>query len=246
VSASISQTPSYRQGKGKKFVQDLVRRQVEVHKEEGVDIIIVEYFQYCEEICWCVEAVKELGMPVAATMCIGPEGDVTGVSAGDCAVAMARAGADLVGANCHYDPYVSLNTMQLMRDGLKEAGLKVHLMCQPLGFMTADLRSAKGYSELPEYPLSMETRSCNRFDFAIFARAAYELGVRYIGGCCGTESVHIRAMAEELAAERGRHPLTHQKQPKLELSGYEPIRVRSSEEYWRSLKPSSGRVALSS
>ena len=35
-----------------------------------------------------------------------------------------------------------------------------------------------------------------------YARKAYELGVRYIGGCCGTEPYHIRAMAEELSAER--------------------------------------------
>ena len=30
-----------------------------------------------------------------------------------------------------------------------------------------------------------------------------ELGVRVIGGCCGFESHHIKAMAEELAEERG-------------------------------------------
>ena len=36
-----------------------------------------------------------------------------------------------------------------------------------------------------------------------FAREAYDLGVRYIGGCCGFEPYHIRAVAEELEAERG-------------------------------------------
>jgi methionine synthase I (cobalamin-dependent) len=34
-----------------------------------------------------------------------------------------------------------------------------------------------------------------------FAREAYNLGVRYIGGCFGFEPYHIRAVAEEL--ERG-------------------------------------------
>ncbi len=37
----------------------------------------------------------------------------------------------------------------------------------------------------------------------MYAREAYNLGVRYIGGCCGVEPYHIRAMAEELSAERG-------------------------------------------
>ena len=31
-----------------------------------------------------------------------------------------------------------------------------------------------------------------------FARDAYELGIRYIGGCCGFEPYHIRAVAEEV------------------------------------------------
>ena len=39
-----------------------------------------------------------------------------------------------------------------------------------------------------------------------FARDAYELGVRYIGGCCGFQPYHIRAVAEELAEERGKLP----------------------------------------
>ena len=30
--------------------------------------------------------------------------------------------------------------------------------------------------------------------------------MRVLGGCCGVESYHIRAMAEELAVERGRLP----------------------------------------
>lgn len=36
-----------------------------------------------------------------------------------------------------------------------------------------------------------------------YAREAYELGIRYIGGCCGFEPYHLRAIAEELRVERG-------------------------------------------
>ena len=39
-----------------------------------------------------------------------------------------------------------------------------------------------------------------------FARESYELGVRYIGGCCGFQAYHIRAVAEELAEERNALP----------------------------------------
>ena len=47
-----------------------------------------------------------------------------------------------------------------------------------------------------------EPRVLTRFEMQNYARQAYELGVRYIGGCCGTEPYHIRAISEELAAER--------------------------------------------
>jgi hypothetical protein len=46
-----------------------------------------------EEIVWGIEACKEFGLPIAATMTIGVEGDHAGVSAADCAVKMAQAGA---------------------------------------------------------------------------------------------------------------------------------------------------------
>ena len=37
-----------------------------------------------------------------------------------------------------------------------------------------------------------------RWDVHKFARQAYDVGVRYIGGCCGFEPYHIRAVAEEV------------------------------------------------
>ena len=37
-----------------------------------------------------------------------------------------------------------------------------------------------------------------RFDCRRYAREAYDLGVRYIGGCCGFEPYHIREIAEEV------------------------------------------------
>ncbi len=44
-----------------------------------------------------------------------------------------------------------------------------------------------------------------------FARDAYDMGIRYIGGCCGFEPYHIRAVAEELAVERKCQPEASEK-----------------------------------
>ena len=52
----------------------------------------------------------------------------------------------------------------------------------------------------------MEPRLISRWEVAHFVREAYDLGVRVLGGCCGFEPYHIRAMAEELEEERGGFP----------------------------------------
>lgn len=44
-----------------------------------------------------------------------------------------------------------------------------------------------------------------------YAREAYDAGIRYIGGCCGFEPYHIRALSEELEHERGFLPAGSEK-----------------------------------
>ena len=100
---------------------------------------------------WAIEVCKEGKMPICSTMCIGPEGDMHGVSAGDCAIRMAKAGADVVGVNCHFGPYEIIDTMKCMKKGLDDAGLKVFLMSQPLAYVTPDAKK-QGFIDLPEFP----------------------------------------------------------------------------------------------
>ena len=50
---------------------------------------------YVEELEWCIEQGKKSGLPIVASMCIGPEGDENGISTSECAIRMARAGADV-------------------------------------------------------------------------------------------------------------------------------------------------------
>ncbi len=100
---------------------------------------------------WAIEMALEYDLPVAATMCIGPQGDGDGVTAGECAVRMARAGAKILGVNCLFDPYITLETMALMKKSLDEEGLKPHLMCQPLGYRTPDA-GRYGWIDIREFP----------------------------------------------------------------------------------------------
>jgi len=244
VAGGVAQTPTYLSGKGKEACQKEFNKQLEVFIKKDVDFLIAEYYEHVEEAEWAVEVCKATGKPTAASLCIGPAGDVHGVSAGDCAVRLAKAGADIVGVNCHFGPKESLETMKLMKAGLDAAGLKCYLMVQPLGYHTPDA-GVQGFIDLPEFPFGLEPRICTRWDMHRFAREAYDMGIRFIGGCCGFESYHIRAVAEELSEERNKLPLSSYKHGMwgdgLKLHTKPWVRARARREYWEKLKPASGR-----
>lgn len=60
-------------------------------------------------------------------------------------------------------------------------------------------------------PSGLEPRILTRWDMHKYAREAYNAGIRFIGGCCGFEPYHIRALAEELGPERGCLPAGSEK-----------------------------------
>ena len=238
--------------------------------ENDIDMILCEYFRNIEEMEWAIELVKKTtDKPCGATMCVGPNGDVDGVSLGECAVRMAKAGADLIGLNCLFGPFVMLDCMKVMKEALDKEGLKPHLMCQPLGYRVPDAGHF-GWINIPEFPYALEPRQITRIEAARYARAAYEMGIRYIGGCCGFEPYHIRAMAEELMSERGFLPEASNKSefargmfmakkriegnPKDYTGKYETFKnltfstfstfmghFRDTMEYWINLVPCTGR-----
>merc|ERR550519_1423196 len=244
VAGGLSETPSFLSGKPKAAVQDEFRTQVKVFMDNKVDFLIAEYFEYIEEMEWAIEVCKSSGLPVVASMCIGPEGDCKGVSCGECAVRMAKAGADVVGINCHFDPFVTLEGLKLMKAALDEKNIKVHMIAQPLAFHTPDAKR-QGFIDLPEFPFGLEPRICTRWDMHRYAREAYDLGVRYIGGCCGFEPYHIRAVSEELGQERGKMPAGHEKHDMwgggLKMHTKPWVRARARKDYWEKIQPASGR-----
>lgn len=244
VAGGVSQTPSFLSGKSVADIKQEFRNQVEVFVAEGMDFLIAEYFEHVAEIELAIQVCKETKLPVMATMCIGPTGDLHGVSAGDCAVRMVKAGADVVGINCHFDPFTCLETIRKMKEGLEKAGLKAHFACQPLAYHTPDC-GPQGFIDLPEFPFALEPRILSRWDMHRYAREAYELGVRYIGGCCGFEPYHTRALAEELADVRGKSPAGSAKHAPwgacLAMHTKPWVRSRANKDFWVKLQPASGR-----
>ncbi|XP_006814179.1 betaine--homocysteine S-methyltransferase 1-like [Saccoglossus kowalevskii] len=246
VCGGISPTPGYIKGIGKEAVQKEFDKQCEVFIEKDVDFLLAEFFGHVEELEWGMEVLKKYEKPVAATMRISTIGDMNGVSTAECAIRMAKSGADVVGINCLFDPENCIKTMKVMKSALNEAGLNPFLMAQPVGFHTHEANEhIDGYMALPEFPFALESRIITRAEAHKFAREAYELGIRYIGGCCGFEPYHIRAIAEELAEERGFRPPGHDKNSlwgkDIAQTNYKIMVHRVTKEYWMNLNPGTGR-----
>ncbi|XP_072174815.1 betaine--homocysteine S-methyltransferase 1-like [Diadema setosum] len=249
VAGSLSPVTIYQDGAGKERVQEAFKKQLDIFQERGVDFLLGEFFGYVEEAEWAVEVMVSSGLPVACMMKMTVIGDTSGVKPDEVAVRLAKAGADVIGVNCCFDPRTALETIAVMKEGLERAGLKKHLMVQPVGYHTQEIKyDPIGYSNLPEFPFAMEPRALTRIDARQFARRAYELGVTYIGGCCGFEPYHIRAIAEELTEERGR-PIPGADKSYPDYSGlkkcfYESQRARGNQEYWNKLVPAVGRKEI--
>merc|ERR1711974_424850 len=149
VAGGITQTGTFNLGSSvKSKVQSELRKALEVLILNKVDLIICEYFRNILEMEWAIEVALEYGIPVAATMCIGPVGDESGVGVGECAVRMAKAGALLVGVNCLFDPFICLEVLKTMKVALDAFELTPYLMAQPLGYRVPDGAALVGLRSL--------------------------------------------------------------------------------------------------
>jgi len=200
VTASLTATPVFEGGATTEEVIEAYRQQLVPFLEEKVDFIMCEWLFDIREMESAIKAAKETGLPVVGCMTIGTHGDSQGVSVEECALRMARAGADVVGTNCAVGPKNCLQTVHRMRLALEEADLHPYLIAQPIGLKTP--KTGESMMEAPQWPIACEPVTISRWEAHLFAREAYEEGIRYIGGCCFFRSYHIRAMSEELIPER--------------------------------------------
>jgi betaine-homocysteine S-methyltransferase len=82
------------------------------------------------------------------------------------------------------------------------SSVDVAVAAQPVPYRTSAATPA--FEELTAddgghlFPIRLERFQCDRFEMADFARRARDIGVNYIGICCGAGPHHVRAMAEAL------------------------------------------------
>ena len=194
VAGNISLTWMYEPGSPS--AADRVRKtfdeQLAVQVDEGVDFIIGETFSWLGEALIAVERAKKTGLPAMVTICFENKDETAeGKSAADAAKTLFDAGADIVGMNCLRPPQHILGPMEQMRKAVSG-----YLACQPVAYRTP--KDKPDFTSLPEFPYALDPLQLTRKDMADYAVNARDLGINFIGACCGTVAMHIREMARVL------------------------------------------------
>jgi betaine-homocysteine S-methyltransferase len=181
--------------------------------EEGVDFVIAETNDYLGEALIGLEVCQELGLPALITFAsVQDAGTYDGYDYVEACRILADRGAAVVGLNCSRGPQTMLPLLRMIR-----AAVDVPVAAQPVPYRTT--RDTPAFEALAAgdgahaFPIALEPFQCTRFEMADFAVEARDIGVDYIGICCGGGPHHVRAMAEAL----GRQTPASRYSPAIEL-----------------------------
>lgn len=216
VGASIGPTGQFVEPVGEVSFDDMkaaFREQAQALISAGVDLISLETFLDVKECRAAVIAIREVSnsIPVIAMMTFDDNGrSVLGTPPEAAAITLAAAGADLVGSNCGlgvdgiHDILTRMRTVtDLPLISQANAGLPLLV---------------NGVTVFPGTPQEMTD----------YHDRLIALGVRVIGGCCGTTPGHIRAMKDALAQRQ---------QPWRECTHLQGVTLLSSRGGWTVVGP---------
>jgi len=162
-------------------IAEIFKEQALALEERGVDLFILETFSDIEELLGAIDAIRSFSsLPIIAELTYSEEGTtIGGTRPREAAARLKEKNVQAIGANCTLGPQLLLPVLQELA-----GGGNLHLSAMPNAGFPIRVGDRIVYPKSsPEY-------------FALFAREAAALGVRVLGGCCGTTPEHIRAMAE--------------------------------------------------
>ncbi|MFO7960751.1 MAG: homocysteine S-methyltransferase family protein [Nitriliruptoraceae bacterium] len=219
VAGNLANTNVYRPGDRDAAAQAraMFEEQARWAAEEGADLVIAETFYYAGEARLALEVIAEVGLASVVTLALPAQGTLLDdVTIEDACAALEDDGADVAGLNCFRGPDTMLPPLRRILDRVS-----IPVAALPVPYRTTEDHPT--YFDLPDpdatvappggrtFPLALEPNLCTRFEVAAFARTAVELGVGYLGLCCGAAPHLIRSMAEEL----GRTPPASRYSPDL-------------------------------
>jgi len=165
-------------------VESAFREQIAALADEGVDLLILETFAQLSELQLAGRIAKEFNLPVLASAAVQEDGrTVAGTRADEIISALQDdPNIDAVGLNCGLGP---ADMFELARR-LIPLGDKPFIVMPNAGLPRC-FAGRRLYMTNPEY-------------FTEYAKRFVELGVRGIGGCCGTTPQHIHQACRAIGA----------------------------------------------
>ncbi len=166
---------------------DIFGEQVRAFAEAGADLLSLETFLDIRELKAAVVASRQFSdLPVMAMMTFDDGGrSVLGTPPEAAAVTLDGIGVDVIGSNCGLGVDGIFEVLQKMR-----SVTSLPLICQANAGLPVLVDGETVFPGTPEEMTAYHERLC-------------DLGVRVIGGCCGTTPSHISAIAKALGSFPG-------------------------------------------
>lgn len=190
VGASIGPTGQFVEPLGEVSFDQMkaaFHEQAEAIVAAGADLISLETFLDIKECRAAVIAIREVSttIPVIAMLTFDDNGrSVLGTPPEAAAITLAAAGADMIGSNCG-----------LGVDGIYD------ILCRMRQVTDLPLIS-QANAGLPQLIGDRTIFPGTPDEMAAYHERMIALGVRVIGGCCGTTPAHIRTMKQALASRQ--------------------------------------------
>jgi len=160
------------------------REQADALVAAGVDLLVLETFYELNELREAIFAAREAAGPdmaILAQVTVNDDGTLRdGTSTFTFTQSLNEWPVDVIGVNCSAGPKVVLDTIEKMA-----AHSKKPLSAMPNAGLPATVEGRNIYLCSPEY-------------MAQYARRFLQVGVRVIGGCCGTTPEHIKMICGDV------------------------------------------------
>ena len=165
-------------------IEESYHEQIKTLVEAGVDGIMFETFFDLKELLLGARIAKSYNIPIIASMTSRKELETP--EGLDIAKALQKLdksdNIDILGLNCTIGPHAMLSAVKKVIDKINKP-----LVVQPNAGSPKKLEGRTIYMNTPEY-------------FTTYCKHYIELGVKGVGGCCGTDKTHIEDMAKAIKA----------------------------------------------
>jgi len=159
------------------------KAQAEGLAEGGVDVLWLETMYSMEELEAALDAVKDIDLPVCATMSFDTAGKtMMGISPADLALRAKNLNLAGFGANCGVGAPDLLATINGISRNVDPDTVVI----------------SKANCGIPEFHNGKILYSGTEKLMAEYVQIAMDSGAKIIGGCCGTSCEHVRAMRKAM------------------------------------------------